>query len=168
MRKLGVRLVVGCVVIILAFMVWYLIYHPNPREKVIKLLPSFQLTDIDEIKYTNDDFCNNKFLFFYSVTCNYCINEIEEISLNIELLSDYDIIFVTDSITELSHIFTSNYIHPRLFFLFDQDRTLYEKLGVVDNPTIFIFSKGDSLFKRYNGAVPLSLVINDLETKKIY
>ncbi|QZE13381.1 redoxin domain-containing protein [Halosquirtibacter laminarini] len=162
MKKSLAVLVLTLITILLVFMIYYIIQNPYAKEKSITQLPEFDLVDCDGNLYSKGDFCNSKIMVFYNTECDYCLDEIHSLVTNIEELKGYDVIFITTKNSDHSLMLSNSYIHPRIFFLYDNNEVLKNKLGAVNNPTIFIFATSNKLDKRYNGALPISTLLDEI------
>lgn len=132
------------------------------QQKII--LPNFTFFTVDGNKIDNTVVKNgeNVFLVFFDPECDFCMNEIKEITQNIEKIPQTKVILVSEAETEKIRLFIKNFSlssYPNIVTLHDKANTFRKLFGSVMVPSLFIYNRNRKLIKEYHGETKFSSLL---------
>ena len=101
-------------------------------------------------------------IIYFSLNCEYCINEINSISLNVKNFNNVDILLVSSDSYENIVNFSTKFNNRKLNFIYDYSGEVKNILGVKNYPSIYIFSRNMKLVKFFKGETPINKILSEI------
>ncbi len=151
----------------------YMVYHivktrkQNQVTTVTKqTLPNFTFYNLDSIATSNNFITKNNpvCIFYFNADCEHCQYEAKEISKNIALFKDTQIVMVSfNTIAEIKK-FAQQYRlnYPIITFLQDPKYEFHEWFGKTSVPAVFIYNAQHKLVKEYHGETKIEAIVKYL------
>ncbi|WP_291399530.1 TlpA disulfide reductase family protein [Daejeonella sp.] len=129
-------------------------------------LPNFTFYNLDSLA-TNSTFIKkgkSVCIFYFNAECEYCQNEARDISKNIALFKDTQIVMVSfNTIADIKKFaleYGLNY--PNIVFLQDPKFQFSSWFGKSSIPSVFIYNAQHRLVKEYQGETKIEAIIKYL------
>jgi peroxiredoxin len=129
-------------------------------------LPNFSFYNVDSVAFSRNFLKKGKpvCIFYFNAGCEYCQYEAREISKNIALFKDTQILMVSfNTIADIKKFaLEHNLNYPNIVFLQDpnfQFSTWFGKTGV---PSVFIYDAQHRLVKEFHGETKIEAIIKYL------
>jgi peroxiredoxin len=104
-------------------------------------------------------------IVLFQPDCDHCQHEAEDIEKNIRAFEGYQIFFVSSHPMEIIEKFAVDYklsAHPSVHFAQASVDDILKKFGPVQTPSIYVYTKGGTLKKSFNGQTDVQSIINVL------
>lgn len=135
-------------------------------ETTKQSLPNFTFYNLDSLA-TNSTFIKkgkSVCIFYFNADCEYCQNEARDISKNIALFKDTQIVMVSfNTIADIKKFaleYGLNY--PNIVFLQDPKFQFSSWFGKTSVPSVFIYNAQHRLVKEYQGETKIEAIIKYL------
>lgn len=156
--KYSILLVVSCILLLLVSSIIKGIKQKRNIENMIQTLPEFVFNNILGETFSSSDINkkNSSLIIYFHPECDHCHYEAEQISLNIDLFHNTQVIMISNASLESIKDFALKY-H---LLEFENINILIDTLDVFPNifgqnpfPTSFIYNDKRKLVKQYKGEV---------------
>ena len=170
MRKIIKLIVLTILLSVFSFLVINIISKSKEKNSLIKRLqtiPEFQLSKLDNTKFSNSNLELNKatvFIYFNS-ECEFCQYEAEEIYNNLDSLTKAQFLFVSKEDKEIIKQFSENYnLHNQsnITFLHDTESIFSSEFDAKTTPYILIYNKEKKVIQKYNGQLSANEILKAL------
>ena len=157
MKKKYWFILIGKLIIILWFLIFFKLYKQSETQMQINQYPTFRFTTITNDSLTSNNIYNlNKvvIIIYYHSDCEYCIQQIENIEKRLTEFNNIFLVFVSDEPQKNINLFIENHkiLNNKNIAICSCDYIkMYEWFGDLSAPTIFIYNKNGILQKKYNG-----------------
>ncbi|MBF9252303.1 redoxin domain-containing protein [Pontibacter sp. 172403-2] len=128
-------------------------------------LPWLSLTQLDGTRLTAHSLEGKTILVFFQPDCDHCQRETKQIREHIDAFKDYNVYFVSDAtIPQLSkfaveyELAASNNVH----FTHATPDDIYNAVGGIQVPAVFVFSDKGHLIKSFIGETPIEQILHYL------
>jgi peroxiredoxin len=154
----------------LIFQITLKIKYKKEVAENIKTIPTFNIQNIKEGRFTNDNLIKNTptlFVYFNS-ECDFCHEEAEMIQQNIVKFSDFQLIFVSFEKPELIKSFAIKhklYYYDKVNFLSDTNVSFANTFDVKSLPCLVLYDKDQHLIEIIKGQIKPEVLIEKLTTK---
>lgn len=144
------------------YMLWHIIDNKKSHEVEIEKLTHIELINQNDNSSTIFHSDKPVIVLYFKTSCQYCIDEINEISENIEKFNQVELILVSSEPQEKITEFASDFETDKLSFFYDKTGKFKNEFNVKSYPAIFIFSKNKKLIKQFKGAVPVDKIYSKI------
>lgn len=139
----------------------------NRTAQIIRqTLPYFTFYNTDSILTDNSIIAKNvaACIFYFNAHCDHCQYEAKEISKNIALFKDAQIIMVSSNTLAQIKEFTAQYRlnYPNIIFLQDPKYEFAKWFGKANVPSVYIYNTKHQLVKAYQGETKIEAIIKYL------
>ena len=136
-------------------------------QSKIQILPKFNLQDIfsNTINSSNINDNNSCLIIYFHPECDHCHYEAEQISLNIDMFCNFQIIMISTDSRESVKDFANNYHlleFDNISILIDTLNVFHNTFGPNPFPTTFIYNKERKLVKQFKGEVSTEALLKYL------
>jgi peroxiredoxin len=147
-------------------MLWYIIKTKYKEEhfNIVKL-PDVELFTSNNIPYYISDTYKAIIIVFFKSDCQYCLNEIAQISDNETIFEQAQVYFITVEPIEYLKDIASDFFLSQIIFLYDREKILYNALSVRNYPSVYLFTSGRKFIKRFTGFVSSEEIISYIENE---
>lgn len=165
-RKISIALIMA-LVLFLGYKVITAINSKQQIKEAIAILPAFEFYTLQNKPYTKDSLLQNQstlFLFF-NTTCEHCQYETEQIVKNAAMLSNKNVLYISNQSTQEIKAFDSIYHltnYPFIKLLRDSTNNFYKTFGINMVPSSVIYNDKGMLTKTFKGEVKIEAIINAL------
>jgi hypothetical protein len=137
------------------------------KKEVYQSIPDFHLADITGKIITKSSLQKNKSALFlaFNPDCDLCREELNQIKLNQEAFSPFQIVFFSPaSAEEIKNLLNEiDFVpSPSMFFLIDEQEILTDKIELKMFPTSCIYNAQGNLIKRFDGQVKVETLLKYL------
>jgi hypothetical protein len=106
----------------------------------------------------------NIFVFF-SADCDHCQREAAEIHDHLEAFSNYSLYFISADSSDDQQRFAKDYKlagQKNIFFGRTEPIFIYQTVGSIPTPSVYIYNEERRLVKKFNGETPIAEIIRAL------
>ncbi|MDR1197804.1 MAG: thioredoxin family protein [Prevotellaceae bacterium] len=144
-------------------MLWYILKKQYQREHFyIESLPDFTLCKSNCYPYNIANTAKSIVVVYFKSDCQYCINEIMQISDNDNIFKHAQVYFITAEPIEYLKDIESNFFLSQIIFLHDKEKDLYNALSVRGFPSVYLFASDRKFIKRFTGFVSVEEIISHI------
>lgn len=143
---------------------------PKQEEKKVTATPVNQLINLtittpagEQISLRNLE-GKNIFIFF-NADCDHCQREAAEIHDHLESFKDYSLYFISPDSPADQQKFATDYNlngEANVFFGRTEPMFIYQTVGSIPTPSLYIYNEERRLIKQFNGETPIAEVIQVL------
>jgi peroxiredoxin len=149
-------------------MLWYIVKKQYQREHFyIESLPDFTLYKSNGYPYNITNTFKATVIVYFKSDCQYCLNEITQISDNDNIFEYAQVYFITAEPIEYLKDIESNFFLSQITFLHDREKYLHNALSVTNYPSVYLFTSGRKFIKRLTGFVSVEKIISHLANEQI-
>jgi cytochrome oxidase Cu insertion factor (SCO1/SenC/PrrC family) len=143
---------------------------PKQEEKKVTVTPVNQLINLTIVTPAGEQISlrnlegKNMFVFF-NADCDHCQREATEIQNHLESFKNYSLYFISSDSPEDQQKFAKAYKlegEPNVFFGRTEPMFIYQTVGSIPTPSMYIYSEERRLKKQFNGETPIEEVIQAL------
>lgn len=146
-------------------MIWYIMSSQTHEVLSAERLGKIKLFGLNNKSLVISSIDKSLIILYFSTNCQFCTDEINSISQNIDELQKVKIVLVSSEPLENIVQFATNFDTTNLTFLQDKKGELRELLRVKNYPSIYVFSKEKELIKQYKGLVPINKLIAEISNE---
>jgi peroxiredoxin len=144
-------------------MLWYIVKKQYQREHFyIESLPDFILHKANGYPYNIANTSKAIVVVYFKSDCQYCMNEIRQISDNDNIFEHAQVYFITAEPIEYLKDVESNFFLSQIIFLHDKEKDLYNALSVTNFPSVYLFTSDRKFIKRFTGFVSVEEIISHI------
>jgi len=128
-------------------------------------LPWLPLTQLDGTKFTAHSLEGKTILVFFQPDCDHCQRETTQIREHIDAFNGYNLYFVSDATMPQLSKFAVDYklaASSNVHFTHATPDDIYNAVGGIQVPAVFVFSEKGSLMKAFIGETPIEQILNYL------
>jgi len=128
-------------------------------------LPWLPLTQLDSTRFIAHSLEGKNILVFFQPDCDHCQRETKQIREHIEAFKGYNIYFVSDATMPQLSQFAVDYdlaASSNVHFTHATPNDIYNAVGGIQVPAVFVFSDKGRLVKSFIGETPIEQILNYL------
>jgi thioredoxin-related protein len=143
----------------------YFLYEKISRNYLVQqnleVLANFPLFDLDSTRfYLKPD--RKTMLIYFDSECNYCEEEINDLSINIDSFKDLDIVLMSSELIRAIKLYQEKNRELQLAnirFVKINTEEAYDTFGSLAVPQIFIYRADGALIKKFKGETTIDAIL---------
>lgn len=172
MKKIIISVLAALVVVGAIF---YLIFKKNAEKEQVSTaavaasasndLPWLPLTQLDGTSFTAHSLEGKTILVFFQPDCDHCQRESTQIREHINAFDGYNVYFVSDADMPQLSKFAVDYnlaASSNVHFTHATANDIYNAVGGIQVPAVFVFSDSGRLVKSFIGETPIEQILHYL------
>lgn len=150
-------------IVSIAFMVRQIIQNQITRSIEVYRIPNLALSNLNGEKINIYESSQNQYILlsFVQSDCDFCLEEINQLSDSIDLVKDMKVFLISSEPTKQLEILNSLITNERIILLSDKGNAFTRIFKVNNYPSLFLFDKDKNLIKYFKGSVSVSEIASE-------
>lgn len=171
MRKKLLFLVIASVLSLLSFLGYNIITKVKEKNTItqkLQTIPEFEFLTLERQVFTKANLKQNviTILIYFNSECDFCQNEAQSISANIDKFKNVQFVFVSTEAIVAIQQFSEKYnlkSKQNIIFLYDNISTFSSRFDTSSIPFLLIYDKNQKLIKKHKGQLNAKGILRALQ-----